>query len=246
MEGQMPSNRRLGYLVWGLAALVIAVPEITAAFSSRRAFTTISEMVGHLEYLWAPTALIVIALIVFALLSIIRVRPPDAGSAPPGTPGGPPSTRTPGGRLTRPGAPPAVAPTTFDAQTPSRWFVVAALLACVVIVLATLAAIEWWDDDRHFQPAYVLYGLLGLFWLVVPSIIAIVAGKDAPFPTLFRTVHNIEDRLRQWAWAPWSVPVGPALAWLVSYVVIAGLTVLLLHIVLYPFPDISHIINPTG
>lgn len=241
----MPSNRRLGYLIWGIAALVIAVPEVMAAFSKKRAFTTISEMVGHLEYLWPPTALLVIAFIVLALLSVVRIPPPAPDDSPPGTEDGPPATRAPSGRLTRPGAVPEIAPRTFDAQTASIWFAIAAALACTVTALATLAAVKWWDDERHFQPAYVLYGLLGLFWIVVPSIFALL-GKDAPFPTIFRTVRNLEDAARRWSWRPWSIPAGPALAWLVSYVVIAGLTVLLLHIVLYPFPDISQIINPTG
>jgi len=242
----MPSKRRLGYVVWGIAALVIAVPEIMAAFSPKRAFTTISEMLGHLEFLWSPTALLVIAVVVFGLLSIIRIRPPSSGDAAPGQEGGPPSTRTAAGRLTRPDAARAVSPARFDAQAASGWFILAAVLACAVVVVATLAAIEWWDDPDHFHAAYVLYGSLAVLWIIVPSLVALVAGKDAPFPTLFRTVLNIEDSLRAWNWNPASIPVGPALAWLVSYVIVAGLVVLLLHIVLYPFPDISHILNPGG
>jgi hypothetical protein len=39
---------------------------------------------------------------------------------------------------------------------------------------------------------------------------------------------------------------GPALAWLVSYLILTALVILLLHLTLYPFPSITKILNPHG
>ena len=218
---------------------MIAVPEITAAFShGALPFTTISEMSGHLEFIWSPAELLVIAAIVFALFSLTKLPAPSA-APPPGQP-----ARTPAGRLTRPAVVPTTPPATFDALPVPWQFLVAAVAASAAVIAATVLTIELWDDSRHFHPSYVLYGLLALFWLVIPSFVAFVSGKDAPFPTLFRTLANLEDGLR--AWKPGGLAVGPPLAWLVSYVIVAGLVVLLIHITLYPFPDITHIINPNG
>jgi hypothetical protein len=61
-----------------------------------------------------------------------------------------------------------------------------------------------------------------------------------PFPTAFQTVANLEEWLRR------KGRFGPFLAWLVTYVIAAGLVILLLHLTLYPYPDITHILNPKG
>jgi hypothetical protein len=237
---RLASKRRLGYLVWAVAGFVIGVPEITAAFShGLLPFTTISEMVGHLEFLWSPTELIVIAAILFPLFSLVKVTP-----SPPTAPA--PAGRTPGGRLTRPAPAPAVAPATFDAESVPWQFWVAAGGASAVVITGTVLAVELWGDKRHFHPAYVLYGSLALFWIVAPSIFTFLKRKDPPYPTLFRTVFNLEDALRGWGWQPWGISVGEGLAWLVSFIIVWGLVVLLLHITLYPFPDITHILNPRG
>jgi hypothetical protein len=214
---------------------VIAVPEIVASINgSALPFTTISKMVGHIEYVWSPAALIVIAAIVFAVYSLLKHPAPSV--VPPAPAPGPP-TRTPAGRLSRESVAPLDPPAVFDAAPVPWQFVVAALGAVAVVIAATVLTIELWDDPRHFRPSYVLYGLLTLFWLEIPSLVAFFAGKDAPFPTLFRTVQNLEDGLRpRWPW----------LAWLVSFAIVAVLTIELLHITLYPFPDITHILNRNG
>jgi hypothetical protein len=240
-------KRRWGYLVWVVAGLVVAVPELTAAVDRRALpFTTISEMVGHLERIWNPTELIVIAAIVFAVFSAVRVPPQSqSGGRPAERLRGNEPTRTPGGRLTLQEPPPITAPE-FDEEQAPRLFAVAAIASFAVVAGATLAAIEWWDDRRHFHPAYVLYSSVGLLWLVIPSLVAFVWAKDVPFPSLFRTIGNLEDWLRSRTWALGSLSLGPALAWLVSYVIVWGLVVLLLHLTLYPYPAITHILNPNG
>ena len=68
-------------------------------------------------------------------------------------------------------------------------------------------------------------------------------GREVPFPTLYRTVRNLEQWLgrKRWRWN-----LGPLLAWFTTYVILAGLVILLIHLTLYPYPDITHILNPKG
>lgn len=228
------SKKRWGYIVWIVAGGVIGVPEIVAAAGGRNLpFTTISAMTAHLERTHTWVELVVVALIVLALYSVVRVPP---HGAPPAA--GP--ARTPGGRLTlrTPSATLPAAAEAFDEDDAPALFVVAALLACAGVAAGTWAAVEWWHDASHYQPAYVLYGSLALLWLVVPSVLALVDAKDVPFPTLVHSVRDLEDWLRGRG------VLGPALAFLVGYLIVAGLAILLLHLTLYPYPDITKILNP--
>jgi hypothetical protein len=233
-----PTNRRLGYLIWGVAAAVIAIPELLAAAGAGLGFLhfkTISETTGHLERYHPWVELVVVAGIVFFAYSYFRTSPhaderPNLG-------------RTRGGRLTMDDHADHGARERFDRDEPTRIFLVAAAVVLVGVALATLAAIKWWDDERHFHPSYVLYGLLFLFWLVIPSLVVFFGGREVPFPTLYRTVRNLEEWLEQKR-LPWNL--GPLLAWFVTYVILAGLVILLIHLTLYPYPDITHVINPKG
>jgi hypothetical protein len=237
----MGAKRRWGYLVWAVAGGVIGVPEITAAVDhGALPFTTISEMTGHLERRHSWVELLVVGLIVFVAFSVVRL-PPRRRAGAAGESGGP--ARTPGGRLTvQPKATPAAGATFHDDEAPV-WFVIAAFGSWLVVALATLGVIHWWDDPRHFHPAYALYGLVALFWVAIPSVFAFASGKDAPFPTLFQTVLNLEAWLRSRSWRH---NLGPVAGWLVGYVLLWGLVVLLLHLTLYPYPDITKILNPGG
>jgi hypothetical protein len=255
-----------------VAGVVIAVPEITAAFDGDALwFTTISAMVGHLEFLWSLTELFVIAAIVLALFATVRKPPPKpqpgtpadshlgtvgdaAGEAHPIRTEDPPATseirepqRTPGGRLALTVATATeIEAANFDAEQAPLLFVLAAVVALTIVSLGTWAAVTWWNDARHFHPAYVLYGSLGLLWLVIPNLVTFWWGSDPPYPTLFRTVKNLEDWLSSIGWKVRSRPVGPMFAWFVSFLIVWGLVVLLLHLTLYPFPDITHILDPKG
>jgi hypothetical protein len=56
-------------------------------------------------------------------------------------------------------------------------------------------------------------------------VLAFWFARDVPFPTLFGTVADLERR-----WPP------------VALVILAGMVVLLVHLALYPWPDIfSHV-----
>jgi hypothetical protein len=254
MTRRVLKKRRWGYFVWVVAGFVIGFPEITAASGGDLPFTTISEMVGHLEFLWPPTELLVIAAIVLGTFSHIRKPPPTPppSASEPGAPadeagGGARPARTPGGRLTSTGVEATGAEAAaFDEERAPLLFAVAAVVSLAAISVGTWAAVQWWDDSRHFHPAYVLYGSAALLWLVIPSVVAFVWGSDPPFPTLFRTVKNLEDWLSSIRLEFRGRLIGPMLAWLVSFVILWGLVVLLLHLTLYPFPDNTKIFNPNG
>ena len=50
-----------------------------------------------------------------------------------------------------------------------------------------------------------------------------------------------------WMWEMWwRWSLGPTTAWVVAFVILWGLVVLLLHLTLYPYPDITHIVDPNG
>ena len=228
------TRRQLGYLIWGVAAAVIAIPELLAAADVGLPFRTISESTGHLERYHPWVELVVVAAIVYVVYSYFRI-PPNADEAPH-------LGRTPGGRLTTQEHAPGKAREHYDHD--EKWrriFLVAAAVVLAGVAFATWAAVEWWDDKRHFHPSFVLYGLLFLFWFVVPSLVVFFGGREVPFPTLFRTVRNLEEGL---ASLPGSF--GPLLAWFATYVILAGLVILLLHLTLYPYPNITHILNPKG
>ena len=57
--------------------------------------------------------------------------------------------------------------------------------------------------------------------MVIPASYAYFGGKDVPFPTLFATIQALERRAR-----------------VVAIVFAAGITVLLIHLALYPWPAV--------
>jgi hypothetical protein len=249
------ARRRWGYLLWGIAGAVIGVPEITAAADNGALpFTTISGMTGHLERQHSWVELVVVALIVLAVFSIVRVSPRRQSAPAPGTSvGNPPldraavgARRTAGGRLTFSAEPASQPPDNFDDAPAQALFGLAVAASLAVIALATWAATRWWADppgSPHYHSAYVLYGLLGLLWVAIPSTLAVIREIDMPFPTLFRTIENLEQWL---ASRTWPHRLGAMASLLVTYVIWAGLAILLLHLTLYPFPDITRILNPNG
>jgi len=71
---------------------------------------------------------------------------------------------------------------------------------------------------------YVIYGLFAIFCVLVPYVLAFWFASDVPFPTLARTIGDLQRR-----WRP------------ATMVIVAGLIVLMLHLAFAPWPDIfSH------
>jgi hypothetical protein len=183
-----------GYLVWGAMGVVVGVPEIWAAADNHAPWPTISGTIGHLEYGHNWVAIIVIALIVWAAYHALR-----------------PPTQTDTGRRTRPG--------THVKELP-EWSV-ALYFAIAVAAVAGGSAIAASAAAHRYVLAYVLYGLIAVFWIVIPNALAYAAQKDIPFPTLFNTLSDIESRAR-----------------VVAVVVGTGLVILLVHLTFYPWPAV--------
>lgn len=193
--------------MWGSAALVIAVPELAAA-TGLASWPTISATIGHLEthHDWVRLVVVfVIAVIGYYAIPQLLVNP----KMPPSVVAGKPVTV--GGRVTR--------------DNGGMRFVGLGgylLLAAASYVGAVVYAVI----DRAISPdsyvgAYVLYGVIALMWVVVPSMLALFAGRDVPFPTLFRTIGYLERRAH---------PVAAVLTGL--------LVILLIHLALYPWPGV--------
>lgn len=141
------------------------------------------------------------------------------GDAPPGDTG---RGRKPSGRLTKrsPGA---------VSDAPDRWgyvYLVCAFLAVLVpsVLFGTLTQDS--SDRAKWILGYVIYGLIAAFWVAIPSAWAYWGKSDAPFTTLFVTLANLERKSH-----------------IVLLVVLAGLAILLVHLALYPWPDIADILQ---
>jgi hypothetical protein len=209
-----------GYGVWLTFGLIVAVPELWAAgWKDSAKWPTISSTVGDLEYRHTWVALVVVAVIVLSLYSAFRYPPTLTGVLPPkdggaGLPGDPTLPyRTPGGgRVTL--------STTPVYEVAAGLYFFGALVA--IGVGTAIAAIKT-DIDDEFAVGRTLYGLTAFAWVVLPSLLAWPKwlAVDVPYPTLYETVRSLEHRLR-----------------ILALAVAGGLAILLIHLVLYPWPSI--------
>lgn len=200
-----------GYAVWGSMGLVIAVPELSAAVDSEHVrWPTISGTVGYLEY-WHPwVALVVVGLIVWAVLRGIRFPPSQVEELKDHADANPSRElkRTPYGRLTI---------AKQRKEIPGKLYFP---LALAIVIGGTVLAYVDRPDDKY-RLGEVLYGLIAAFWVGIPSLMAYLPGRDAPFPTLFEAAKSLESRAR------------------ILVATIAGLlAILLIHLVLYPWPSV--------
>jgi hypothetical protein len=210
-------RERWGYVVWGSVAVVVAIPELGAAIWERGPWPTISGTIGHLEELWSPTAIFPVAVIVIAGAHIFRYTSADRPQAAD-------AERTVGGRTVRAGLrEQATADATADTGRWGSVYLAGALIS--VFVPSVLVAIFSGDTTEHTKwiLGYVIYGLIAVFCVVVPSILSYFFAKDVPFPTLFRTVADLQARVHA-----------------IGMVILAGLAILLIHLALYPWPAVPH------
>jgi hypothetical protein len=204
---------RRGFFVWGAVAVVIAVPEIWGSFGNPW-FYSISRTTGHLEDLWSGVRGAVVALITVAAVHAVLYRPDmvkipqhRAKSLLPGRS----ITRTPHGRMTIKEA----AGGDFGDKVALPYLLASAL---VVAVAGWLAGVP---HGGQYWRGYVIYGLITVFFVIIPNAAAYFRGREFPFTTLFATVRSL-DRTRN----------------IVTMIILAGLTVLTFHLALYPWPDI--------
>ena len=168
----------------------------------------LSDTVGHLEELWHPVRVIVAALIVFVVFHAVGYPPTQTGEFA-AREGEPKRARTPCGRVTRGGA---------SAAPAVHVFLYFPLAVGVVAGGSVIAAIASTDP---FVLGYVMYALMAIFLVIIPNALAFWFAKEVPFPTLYRTVVSLERR-----WRP------------AARVIVAGLVVLMFHLVFFPWPDI--------
>ncbi|MEV5652278.1 hypothetical protein AB0L57_28860 [Nocardia sp. NPDC052254] len=168
-----------GYLMWGLAGVVIAVPELIAVFGLAD-WPTISNTVGHLEsqHSWVRL-LVVFVIVVLAYYSLPQLAmPPQRPGALPGR------TTTANGRMT-------VDPDAVRTEGIGGYLVLAgAALAAAIAFAAGARAV----DPGSYTGAYVLYGTIAVMWVILPSVLSMFFAREVPFPTLFRTVGYLERR----------------------------------------------------
>ena len=98
---------------------------------------------------------------------------------------------------------------------PALFYIPLALAA--IAIGSTIAAVTSGD---FWVLGYVIYGLIAIFLVIVPSVLAYWFAWEVPWPTLLATITSLERRWR------------PAAA-----VVLAGLVILLIHLALPPWPD---------
>ena len=199
-----------GYAVWGAMAIVIAVPELWAAIGGKAVeWPTISGTVGYLEYWHVWVSIIVVGVLVWAAFNAVQYEASKRDVVPTPQAGSPQAYRTPGGRVSR--------------REPSDDPVNAIVyFAAAILVVAGLSLWSYLDRPHDkYRLGEVMYGLIALFWMVIPASYAYIGGKDVPFPTLFATIQALEQRVR-----------------VVAIVFAAGIAVLLIHLALYPWPAV--------
>lgn len=193
----MGTREKWGYAVWLFVGLVFGVPESWAGLATPP-WQSLSNTVAHLEALWPGVAVIIVALTVFVIFVAIRFPP------------GRDARRTAGGRLTRsPGGRASLVPA-----------LVYFPLALGVVAGGSIITAIFTSDS--FVLSYVIYGLIGVFLLIIPNALAYWFARDVPFPTLWQTVIDLERR-----WRPAAI------------IIVAGLVVLAFHLVFFPWPDKS-------
>ncbi len=199
------SSEWWGYGVWLFMGCVIGVSELWAV-AGNPWWLTISATVGHLEQLWSPVKIIVVALIVAGAIQALSYPPRQRESRLPDR--RPQRWRTAKGRLTR-----AEGGNTEEFRY-ARWY-----FPIAVVLVAGAGAGAAAVGSSKFAVGYVIYGLIAVAFLIIPNVLAYWFARDVPFPTLFRTLDDLDSR-----WHPAVV------------IILAGLTVLAIHLVAYPWP----------
>lgn len=211
---QVRTRRGWGYLFWGLMGLVIAVPELAAAFWPEYVpWPTISGTIGYLQY-WHPwVSLIVVGVIAWWALHVIEFGPEKTAVLGIDVEENPARRylNTPGGWSTR----------AERLGAPINGYVYM-LVAIIGVVVPSLAVALLLRPDDEYLLGEVLYSAIFVFWILIPLILA-YRGNEVPFPTLFETFRDFArlDRFK-----------------LFAAVLAGGIAVLLIHLVLYPWPSI--------
>jgi hypothetical protein len=221
-SGFFEDKLKVGFLAWGLVGLVIAIPELFAAAVSRSPWPTISGTVGHLESRWAFVAVIVVAVIVALAARVAALIIPLLGStASPEDPS--PTAESVAAEAVKRELRRANGTAAAQAGGWRRRFVFAYFPSSIVVV-ALAGYIASQTSTNRWILGYVIYGLIAVFGILIPSILTRVENvPNPPFTSIFVTISALFTYQR----------------WIATIVVI-GLVILLIHLALYPWPDVFH------
>lgn len=94
----------------------------------------------------------------------------------------------------------------------------------LVLILTVLVAVgvRGFVSEDKIHLGYAIYGSFALFGIVIPMILVWRKSEHVVFPNLFYTFRKLRERFR----------------W-VAMAVIAGLAILVLHLALYPWPNLA-------
>jgi hypothetical protein len=204
-------HARSGYLFWGPMAAVIFVMEILGIGRVQERlkewldveipWPTISTTVGHLAERWSLVYVAVVGVI--AAIGFYALAYPE-------------ERKTERGRTKRSGPEPRALPY-YNALT-----------GFVIAGAAALAVAIWFDgSDQRFLRGYVVWGLLAVYGVIIPSLSPLVFRREATFPTLFATFRSLRG-------------VHPLVAAALGAAVSGGLAILVFHLALYPWPNITN------
>lgn len=104
-----------------------------------------------------------------------------------------------------------------DAQRFSPWGLAYDVGALAVVAVASFAVSQ--TDATKYQLGYTIYGLLLMLLVLAPSVWALASPNDEP--SLVSAIRSLEHRV----------------VWL-NGLLVCGLSVLVLHLALYPWPDL--------
>jgi hypothetical protein len=128
--------------------------------------------------------------------------------------------RTPHGRVIPPGASQSeIRP--VDIKAPVQAFRYDWPFVFLVTALVTFAVNRFWSDGKLVL-GYSIYGCLLVFGVLIPTLLVRFAHRDARFPSVWIPVEVLRKRFS-----------------VTPYVLVGGLAILVIHLALYPWPDIT-------
>jgi hypothetical protein len=201
-----------GYLFWGPVAAAIIATELvgfSSSFEHKIPWFTISSTVGHLQDIQSLVALVVVAVI--AMTAFYALAYGATGEVPKERPNmGHPMKDVPVLQNV-----PFLRARRFHYGWPT--------VLLVTILFGLVAWLAHWKSsfgDDYFV-GYVIYSSFALFGIVLP--LALIRRHTfVHFPTLFVTVKFLRMR-----WPFFAV------------LVIAGLAILVIHLAMYPWPNLA-------
>jgi hypothetical protein len=100
------------------------------------------------------------------------------------------------------------------------WGFALAYDVAVVAVAIAAGAIAGAAGAAKIELGYLIYGIFSFFGIIIPTVHALMTGGE---PTLFSTVRALNNRI------PWF-----------RTLLGVGMVILVLHLALYPWPDVTH------